>query len=174
MAFLWSEKFSPGKQRSSPSRCQGCFGTPSPSAKSGTLPAQTNPEAGWGLAYRRGGRTTAGARRIRTASPSLVMLSLVQFELARARRHAGNDRHFLGQPLVHRDPKLPFAAKRAQRCAGPLRAAWSWLKQTTVCHERTDERRCDAVQEMRVGPSEPAVRSRLQTTASCDGQEPWW
>jgi hypothetical protein len=30
------------------------------------------------------------------------------------------------------------------------------------------------VQEMRVGPSEPAVRSRLQTTASCDGQEPWW
>jgi len=29
------------------------------------------------------------------------------------------------------------------------------------------------VQEMRVGPSEPAVRSRLQTTASCDGQEPW-
>ena len=54
----------------------------------------------------------------------------------------------------------------------PLRAAWSWLKQTTVCHERTDERRCDAVQEMRVGPSEPAVRSRLQTTASCDGQEP--
>ena len=57
---------------------------------------------------------------------------------------------------------------------GPLRAAWLWLKQTTVCHERTDERRCDAVQEMRVGPSEPAVRSRLQTTASCDGQEPWW
>ena len=30
------------------------------------------------------------------------------------------------------------------------------------------------MQEMRVGPSEPAVRSRLQTTASCDGQEPWW
>jgi Reverse transcriptase (RNA-dependent DNA polymerase) len=44
----------------------------------------------------------------------------------------------------------------------------------TVRHERTDERRCDAVQEMRGGPSEPAVRSRLQTTASCDGQEPWW
>src|SRR5215469_2581597 len=62
----------------------------------------------------------------------------------------------------------------APRSAGPLRAVWSWLKQTTVCHERTDERRCDAVQEMRVGPSEPAVRTRLQTTASCDGQEPWW
>src|ERR1700730_8086412 len=45
---------------------------------------------------------------------------------------------------------------------------------TAVCHERTDGRRCDAVQEMREGPSEPAVRSRLQTTASCDGQKPWW
>jgi transposase len=28
--------------------------------------------------------------------------------------------------------------------------------------------------EMRVGPSKPAVRGRLQTTASCDGKEPWW
>src|SRR5215468_1107505 len=27
---------------------------------------------------------------------------------------------------------------------------------------------------MRVGPSKPAVRGRLQTTASCDGKEPWW
>jgi len=27
---------------------------------------------------------------------------------------------------------------------------------------------------MEVGPPEPAVRGRLQTTASCDGQEPWW
>ena len=45
---------------------------------------------------------------------------------------------------------------------------------TAVCHERTDARRCDAVQEMEVGPPEPAVRGRLQTTASCDGQEPWW
>ena len=30
------------------------------------------------------------------------------------------------------------------------------------------------MQEMEVGPPEPAVRGRLQTTASCDGQEPWW
>jgi hypothetical protein len=27
---------------------------------------------------------------------------------------------------------------------------------------------------MRVGPSEPAYRSRLQTTSSCCGQKPWW
>jgi hypothetical protein len=30
------------------------------------------------------------------------------------------------------------------------------------------------VQKMEVGPPEPAVRGRFQTTASCDGQEPWW
>jgi hypothetical protein len=35
-----------------------------------------------------------------------------------------------------------------------------------VCHE--------AVQEMRVGPSESAYRSRLQTTSSCKGKEPLW
>ncbi|MFH0342174.1 MAG: reverse transcriptase domain-containing protein [Chromatiales bacterium] len=31
-----------------------------------------------------------------------------------------------------------------------------------------------AAQEMRVGPSEPACRRRLQTTSSCAGQEPGW
>jgi integrase len=30
------------------------------------------------------------------------------------------------------------------------------------------------VQEMREGPSEPACRSRLQTTSSCAGQKPGW
>ena len=35
-----------------------------------------------------------------------------------------------------------------------------------VCHE--------AAQEMREGPSEPACRSWLQTTLSCDGKEPSW
>jgi len=29
------------------------------------------------------------------------------------------------------------------------------------------QRRCGAAEEMRAGPSEPAIRSRLQTTASC-------
>src|SRR6266436_8513502 len=29
---------------------------------------------------------------------------------------------------------------------------------TTVCHERTDERKCGAVQEMEAGPPESAVR----------------
>jgi hypothetical protein len=33
---------------------------------------------------------------------------------------------------------------------------------------------CVTAQEMRVGPSEPAYRSRLQTTSSCCGQKPWW
>jgi putative transposase len=33
---------------------------------------------------------------------------------------------------------------------------------------------CGAAWKMRVGPSKPTVRGRLQTTASCDGKEPWW
>ena len=31
-----------------------------------------------------------------------------------------------------------------------------------------------AARKMRVGPSESACRSRLQTTLSCCGKEPWW
>jgi hypothetical protein len=34
--------------------------------------------------------------------------------------------------------------------------------------------RHEAAQKMRVGPSESACRSRLQTTLSCCGKEPWW
>jgi hypothetical protein len=33
---------------------------------------------------------------------------------------------------------------------------------------------CDALLKMRVGPSKSACRSRLQTAASCIGQEPLW
>jgi hypothetical protein len=50
MAFLWSEGF---RLESKGAYLPGVkvLGTPSPSAKSGTLPEQTNPEAGRGLAY---------------------------------------------------------------------------------------------------------------------------
>jgi hypothetical protein len=42
-----------------------------------------------------------------------------------------------------------------------------------VRHERTARvLECDAVQEMRDDPSEPAYRRGLQTTSSCNGQEP--
>jgi RNA-directed DNA polymerase len=33
---------------------------------------------------------------------------------------------------------------------------------------------CVTVQPMRGGPSEPACRSRFQTTSGCCGQKPWW
>jgi RNA-directed DNA polymerase len=33
---------------------------------------------------------------------------------------------------------------------------------------------CVTVQLMRGGPSEPACRSRFQTTSGCCGQKPWW
>ena len=42
-----------------------------------------------------------------------------------------------------------------------------------VRHERTLYKVCVTAQKMRVGPSEPAYRSRLQTTSSCCGQKPW-
>jgi hypothetical protein len=34
--------------------------------------------------------------------------------------------------------------------------------------------RHEAARKMRVGPSESVCRSRLQTTLSCCGKEPWW
>jgi RNA-directed DNA polymerase len=38
----------------------------------------------------------------------------------------------------------------------------------------TEPRECATVQPMRGGPSEPACRSRFQTTSGCCGQKPWW
>jgi RNA-directed DNA polymerase len=84
-------------------------------------------------------------------------------KLIRAFLNAGVMENGLVSPSVEGTPQ-----------GGPLSPLLSNLVRTTVCHERTDARRCDAVQEMEVGPPEPAVRGRLQTTASCDGQEPWW
>ena len=44
-----------------------------------------------------------------------------------------------------------------------------------VCHERIARGlECDATQEMREDPSEPAYRRRLQTALSCNGKEPLW
>lgn len=39
-------------------------------------------------------------------------------------------------------------------------------------HRGTKVLRCGAARKMRDGPSEPACRSRLQTTVSCIGKEP--
>jgi hypothetical protein len=48
----------------------------------------------------------------------------------------------------------------------------TWMR---VRHERIARvLECDAVQEMREDPSEPACRSRLQTASSCSGKEPLW
>ncbi|MGA9089219.1 MAG: 2-oxoglutarate and iron-dependent oxygenase domain-containing protein, partial [Bradyrhizobium sp.] len=91
----------------------------------------------------------------------------------------------------HRFFALPEAAKMEIAMA---RGGWAWRGFFPVGGELTSgkpdlkeglyfggvsrthqhARRCDAVREMRVGPSEPAVRRRLQTPASCDRQERWW
>jgi RNA-directed DNA polymerase len=58
------------------------------------------------------------------------------------------------------------------RMAGPC----TLVRFADDCVPRTHRQRwrCGTAQEMRGGPSKPAVRGRLQTTASCDGQKPWW
>ena len=58
------------------------------------------------------------------------------------------------------------AAVRGRKTSG------IWMK---VRHELTARvLECDAAQEMRDDPSEPAYRSRLQTASSCSGKEPLW
>jgi hypothetical protein len=42
-----------------------------------------------------------------------------------------------------------------------------------VCHE-SNQFLLVTTRKMRVGPSESAYRSGLQTTLSCCGKEPWW
>jgi hypothetical protein len=46
-----------------------------------------------------------------------------------------------------------------------------------LCGEIEGSRKLCAVKalsEMGEGPPESACRSRLQTTPSCEGKEPWW
>jgi transposase len=74
--------------------------------------------------------------------------------------------------------QAPAASRAIERgLAGPgLLAHILTAKYSDSCMPRTCRQQCrrGAVGEMRVGPSEPAIRSRLQTTASCCRQERWW
>ena len=49
-----------------------------------------------------------------------------------------------------------------------------WFSEEGVPRTRWQRWQCGAAHEMRGGPSEPAVRGRLQTASSCIGQEPVW
>jgi transposase len=79
--------------------------------------------------------------------------------------HPTNEDLFAGTPACHPTDINPSAGT-------PV-----WEKQwRTVCYESD---RCSpggsyASLEMRVGPSEPACRSRFQTASGCIGQEPVW
>src|SRR6185369_12622248 len=55
-------------------------------------------------------------------------------------------------------------------------APWAGAGDSTrVCHERRARvLECNATQEMREEPSEPAYRRRLQTALSCSSKEPLW
>jgi RNA-directed DNA polymerase len=53
----------------------------------------------------------------------------------------------------------------------------AYLRYVDDCVPRTHDLKfgeCGAAREMRIGPSKPACRSRLQTTSSCWRQERWW
>ncbi len=49
-----------------------------------------------------------------------------------------------------------------------------WHVDESVPRTHWQRWQCGAAHEMRGGPSEPAVRGRLQTASSCIGQEPVW
>jgi hypothetical protein len=53
---------------------------------------------------------------------------------------------------------------------------WECKYHVVVCCERDCRRigRSDASPKMRVGPSKPVCKSRLQTASSCVGQELSW
>jgi len=50
----------------------------------------------------------------------------------------------------------------------------SWHADESVPRTHWQRWQCGAAHEMRGGPSEPAIRGRLQTASSCIGQEPVW
>src|SRR5687767_10576599 len=54
------------------------------------------------------------------------------------------------------------------------KAGRSWYVDESVPRTHWQRWQCGAAHEMRGGPSEPAVRGRLQTASSCIGQEPVW
>src|SRR4051812_13711548 len=67
-------------------------------------------------------------------------------------------------------PLLTDALRRRRRG----KAGHSWYVDESVPRTHWQRWQCGAAHEMRGGPSEPAVRGRLQTTSSCIGQEPVW
>src|SRR5262245_21803784 len=66
----------------------------------------------------------------------------------------------------------PVIARRLRQRRPRPSDRWHLDESAPRTHDQQWE--CGAASKMRVGPSKPAVRGRLQTTASCDGKEPWW
>ena len=65
----------------------------------------------------------------------------------------------------------PFANQIRRRLP---RVGDKWHLDEGAPRTHDQQRECGAAWKMRVGPSKSVVRGRLQTTASCDGKEPWW
>jgi hypothetical protein len=77
----------------------------------------------------------------------------------------------------HRIPKRRYKVMNWQAYEAGLRKRGSltiWFTEEGVPRTHWQRWQCGAAYEMRGGPSEPAVRGRLQTASSCIGQEPVW
>jgi hypothetical protein len=64
------------------------------------------------------------------------------------------------------------AAREGQQEGGVLRSTEEVGEPSRGCAKKVRQHR--AVPEMKVGPSEPSCRGRLQTAISCFGQKPRW
>src|ERR1700709_1914816 len=69
------------------------------------------------------------------------------------------------------EAKLTPALAESLRRRRP-RPGDKWHMDEGVPRTHDQQWECGAAWKMRVGPSKPTVRGRLQTTASCDGKEP--
>jgi|SRR6516165_11112921 hypothetical protein len=108
MAFLWSEGF---RLESKGAYLPGVkvLGTPSPSAKSGTLPEQTNPEAGRGLAS----DTEPVTLRVLPVPQTAEVLAQDPKRLAQ-----------LGTPMTEAIATVRRTLDDYRRAKGPIETSW--------------------------------------------------
>jgi transposase len=95
----------------------------------------------------------------------------INFELLRrrAKRRVVNPAHRRGSSTVNQSRQLRAVGRVVTMQPRRSKAV------SAVCHEHIARvRRCGAMQEMREGPSRPAVGCRPQTAASCSRQERLW
>src|SRR5271166_46714 len=122
------------------------------------------------------GLTSAiGQQHVMSGQVGDLALSPVHAQLSRRRRFARGERNC---NFVRNNPTLgenhfgPIIAAELRKRRPKPHSIWHLDEGVPRKHQQ--QWGCGAAYEMRAGPSKPTVRGRLQTTASCDGKEPWW